>query len=133
MLRRRPLAIGDRDVAIAALASRPALQERCRRARSRPPFVKRSPTPRRSLHALAIAATLVLAHEAAAQGAQPRTPPTVAPARPVLRWGGDAEGGAPFVEADPADPSRLRGFDVEVAERLARGLGREPVFVQVAW
>lgn len=54
-------------------------------------------------------------------------------ARPTLRWGGDAEGGAPFVEADPADPTRLRGFDVEVAERLARGLGREPVFVQVAW
>src|SRR5947209_5172630 len=26
-----------------------------------------------------------------------------APAR-ELRWGGDAEGGAPFVEADPADP-----------------------------
>ena len=26
----------------------------------------------------------------------------------VLRWGGDAEGGAPFVEADPNDPSRAR-------------------------
>ena len=25
---------------------------------------------------------------------------------PELRWGGDAEGGAPFVEADPADPTR---------------------------
>src|SRR5207244_10383693 len=33
----------------------------------------------------------------------------------VLRWGGDAEGGAPFVEADPRDPSILRGFDFEVA------------------
>ena len=53
--------------------------------------------------------------------------------RPVLRWGGDAEGGAPFVEADPADPSRVRGFDVEIAEMIARGLGREPRFVQVAW
>ena len=41
-----------------------------------------------------------------------------------LRWGGDAEGGAPFVEADPQDPSRVVGFDVEVAEILARGLGR---------
>jgi polar amino acid transport system substrate-binding protein len=51
----------------------------------------------------------------------------------VLRWGGDAEGGAPFVEADPANPSLVRGFDVEIAALLARGLGREPRFVQVAW
>ena len=51
----------------------------------------------------------------------------------VLRWGGDAEGGAPFVEADPADPSRVRGFDVEIAGMIAHGLGREPQFVQVAW
>ena len=52
---------------------------------------------------------------------------------PPFRWGGDAEGGAPFVEADPADPSRVRGFDVEIAEMIARGLGREAQFVQVAW
>src|SRR5689334_23942146 len=51
----------------------------------------------------------------------------------VLRWGGDAEGGAPFVEADPRDPSILRGFDVEVAGEIARGLGRTPRFVQVAF
>jgi polar amino acid transport system substrate-binding protein len=52
---------------------------------------------------------------------------------PVLRWGGDAEGGAPFVEADPKDPSKVRGFDVEVAETIARGLGRQALFVQVAF
>ena len=51
----------------------------------------------------------------------------------VLRWGGDAEGGAPFVEADPRDPSILRGFDVEVAGEIAKGLGRRPEFVQVAF
>jgi polar amino acid transport system substrate-binding protein len=50
----------------------------------------------------------------------------------VLRWGGDAEGGAPFVEA-AADPTKLRGFDVEIASALARGLGRKPQFVQVAY
>ncbi len=50
----------------------------------------------------------------------------------ILRWGGDAEGGAPFVEADPANPSVMRGFDVEVAAAIARGLAREPAFVQVA-
>lgn len=52
---------------------------------------------------------------------------------PSLRWGGDAEGGAPFVEADPDDPAKVRGFDVEVAEEIARGLGRKPRFVQVAF
>ena len=50
-----------------------------------------------------------------------------------LRWGGDAEGGAPFVQADPRDPARLIGFDVEIAELLARALGRSPRFVQVAF
>jgi polar amino acid transport system substrate-binding protein len=50
-----------------------------------------------------------------------------------LRWGGDAEGGAPIVQADPADPSILRGFDVEIAAELAKGLGRTPRFVQVAF
>jgi polar amino acid transport system substrate-binding protein len=52
---------------------------------------------------------------------------------PVLRWGGDAEGGAPFVEADPSNPSVVRGFDVEVAAEMAKGLGRTPQFVQVAF
>ncbi len=52
---------------------------------------------------------------------------------PVLVWGGDAEGGAPYVEADPSDPSRVRGFDVEVAETIARGLGRRARFLQVSF
>ena len=51
----------------------------------------------------------------------------------MLVWGGDAEGGAPFVEADPADPSQVRGFDVEVADRIAHGLGRTTRFVQIQW
>ncbi len=50
-----------------------------------------------------------------------------------FRWGGDAEGGAPFCEADPNDPAKLRGFDVEVAAEMAKGLGRTPHFVQVQW
>ena len=63
---------------------------------------------------------------------RPPAPQTAAP-RPVLRWGGDAEGGAPFVEADPNDPAVVRGFDVEVAAIIAKALGRTPQFVQVAW
>ncbi len=51
----------------------------------------------------------------------------------TLRWGGDAEGGAPFVEADPADPHVVRGFDVEIATMMAEGLGRRAQFAQVSW
>lgn len=51
----------------------------------------------------------------------------------TLRWGGDAEGGSPFVEADPSDPSKLAGFDVEIAEMIARELGRKPEFVQITF
>ncbi len=78
---------------------------------------------RRTLYALT-AGLLYLLTSLATQGEDPR----------VLLWGGDAEGGAPFVEADPADPSRVRGFDVEVAALIARGLGRRSAsFVQVQW
>jgi polar amino acid transport system substrate-binding protein len=53
--------------------------------------------------------------------------------QPVLRWAGDPEGGAPFVEADPSNPEVVVGFDVEIAELLARGLQRTPQFVNVAF
>ena len=43
------------------------------------------------------------------------------------------KGARPYVEADPVNPAILRGFDVEVAALLAKGLGRTPQFVQVAW
>lgn len=54
-------------------------------------------------------------------------------AQTPLRWGGDAEGGAPFVEADPADPNMVVGFDVEIAELIAVRLGRPARFIQVAF
>src|SRR4051794_17647656 len=50
-----------------------------------------------------------------------------------LRWAGDPEGGAPYVEASPSDPDVLVGFDVEIADLLARGLARTPRFVFVAF
>ncbi len=81
----------------------------------------------RRLIATAAALAAVSAGALALTRTQPAAPP------PELRWGGDAEGGAPFVEADPNDPSRLEGFDVETAAEIARGLGRTPRFVQVAW
>jgi polar amino acid transport system substrate-binding protein len=50
-----------------------------------------------------------------------------------LRWAGDPEGGAPFVEASASDPSQLVGFDVEIAELIAQGLNRQPQFVLIAF
>lgn len=51
--------------------------------------------------------------------------------RPELRWAGDAEGGAPFVEADPSNPAAVVGFDVEIADLIGRALGRTPRFVLI--
>jgi polar amino acid transport system substrate-binding protein len=50
-----------------------------------------------------------------------------------LRWAGDPEGGAPFVEADPARPDKLAGFDVEIADLIARGLGRKSSFINITF
>jgi polar amino acid transport system substrate-binding protein len=50
-----------------------------------------------------------------------------------ILWAGDPEGGAPFVEADPSHPDRVVGFDVDVADLIARGLGRTPRFVNVTF
>lgn len=54
-------------------------------------------------------------------------------ARGVLRWGGDQEGGGPFVYPDPQHPEKLRGFEVELAEMLAGELGVKAEFVQGQW
>jgi polar amino acid transport system substrate-binding protein len=81
---------------------------------------------------------LFVAVVSAASGAGPAkagryVPTVVHAAQPpaVLIWAGDPEGGAPFVEADPSHPGRVVGFDVEVADLFARGLGRAPQFLNV--
>jgi polar amino acid transport system substrate-binding protein len=50
-----------------------------------------------------------------------------------LRWGGDLQGGEPYVYEDPKEPGKIRGFEVEIAEALARELGVRPRFVQTDW
>ena len=59
--------------------------------------------------------------------------PVSAQPQQELKWAGDPEGGAPFVEADPGDPNKVTGFDVEIAELLARGLNRTPRFLFVPY
>ncbi|HWE24684.1 MAG TPA: ABC transporter substrate-binding protein/permease [Myxococcales bacterium] len=51
----------------------------------------------------------------------------------ALRWAGDLQGGEPYVYRDPADPARLEGFEVEIADGLARHLGVRARFVQNDW
>jgi polar amino acid transport system substrate-binding protein len=48
-------------------------------------------------------------------------------------WGCDPEGGAPYVEADPKDPSKLVGFEVDVASLVAGDLHMPPRFSYVAF
>jgi polar amino acid transport system substrate-binding protein len=58
---------------------------------------------------------------AAAQPAETRRP---------LVWAADAEGGAPYIFKDPADPSRNIGFEVDIVNALAKELGRPIEFKQ---
>ena len=51
----------------------------------------------------------------------------------VLLWGGDVQGGEPFVYADPKRPGELTGFEVELAGAIARELGVRAEFVQNDW
>lgn len=53
--------------------------------------------------------------------------------RGVLRWGGDIQGGEPYVYSDPAHPGSLIGFEVEIANAIAAELGVRAEFVQADW
>jgi len=53
--------------------------------------------------------------------------------RGVLLWGSDSEGGAPYVFPDPKDPSKLIGFELDIAEAVAKKLGVRAQLVQTAW
>ena len=51
----------------------------------------------------------------------------------LLRYGGDAEGGAPYTFYDAKAPDELVGFEVDIAGEIARRLGVRPQFRQNAW
>jgi polar amino acid transport system substrate-binding protein len=77
----------------------------------------------------------VLASTAQAHGAMPDDGDTLAKvrARGRLIWGGDAEGGGPYVYPDPANPRGVTGFEVELAQALAAELGVRAEFFQAPW
>jgi polar amino acid transport system substrate-binding protein len=50
-----------------------------------------------------------------------------------LRWGGDLQGGEPYVFEDEKTPGKIQGFEVEIADALARELGVRAKFMQNDW
>src|SRR5262245_43830231 len=48
-------------------------------------------------------------------------------------WAADSEGGAPYTFPDPKNPSRLIGFEMDLADALAARMGRKARFVQNQW
>lgn len=53
--------------------------------------------------------------------------------RGELTWGGDVQGGAPYVFEDDSGSGELRGFEVDIADALARRIGVRARFVQIDW
>lgn len=53
--------------------------------------------------------------------------------RGELRWGADSQGGAPYVFQDPTDPNHLTGFEVELADAIAKSIGVRARPVQGQW
>jgi polar amino acid transport system substrate-binding protein len=84
-----------------------------------------------SLLALLFAAP-ARADEEPAEKARPDTLAAVR-TRGELRWGADSQGGAPYVFQDPMDPNHLVGFEVDLADALAKRLGAKARPVQGQW
>jgi len=134
---RRPLlgaAVAVAFITVLVAASRPASnQTGANQPKVNPPTSTSSATPTSSATSTSSATpTSSATSTSSATPTSSATQKQTAASKP-FRWGGDAEGGAPFVEADAADPTKVRGFDVEISELIARGLGRAPKFIQVAW
>ena len=86
---------------------------------------------RRLLHTLL--AALAIAFAASAPALYAADALAAIKQRGVLKWGADAEGGAPFVFPDPQQPEKLIGFEAELAEALAARLGVKAEMVQNQW
>jgi polar amino acid transport system substrate-binding protein len=53
--------------------------------------------------------------------------------RGKLLWGADLEGGAPFVFANPEEPEKIIGFEVDIANELGKELGIPVEHHQLQW
>ena len=59
--------------------------------------------------------------------------PVLAEDKKELVWGGDSEGGFPYMFPNPKNTDELIGFEVDIVEALAEQMGRKPVYVNNAW
>ncbi len=50
-----------------------------------------------------------------------------------IRWGGDAEGGAPYLLPNPKNPREIIGFEIDLMNAMGKLLNRRSVFVQNQW
>ncbi len=84
---------------------------------------------------LGAAMALALAQAALALGAGTAAEDTLSAIRQrgTLVWGADCEGGGPYVYPDPAQPTRVTGFESELADMLAAELGVRAEFFQGPW
>ena len=82
--------------------------------------------------ALLVALTLLLVSASASASAGADALADVR-GRGELRWGGDLQGGEPYVFEDPRDPKLIIGFEVDIAEALSKRLGVRSHFVQMQW
>ena len=53
--------------------------------------------------------------------------------RGELTWGADLQGGEPYLYEDPAHPNHIIGFEVDIANEVAKRLGVKAKFVQYNW
>ena len=53
--------------------------------------------------------------------------------RGEITWGADVQGGEPYVYEDPANPSHVIGFEVDIMDALARRLGVKAKLEKFAW
>ena len=84
------------------------------------------------LAALAALFTALFGHEASAESRAAESEPAfLVPG--TLIWGGDQEGGGPYVYPSDDDPNRVIGFEVELADKLAARLGVRASFFQGQW
>jgi polar amino acid transport system substrate-binding protein len=50
-----------------------------------------------------------------------------------ILWGGDQEGGGPYVYPRDNDPTQVTGFEVDIANRIGAYLKLKPEFTQAQW
>ena len=105
----------------------PTATSRLRKSGDKSPHSKFSPYTRLGIFSFALALIFTATSAFAADALQ------AIQERGVLKWGADAEGGAPYVFPDPQKPEQLIGFEAELATALAAKLGVKAEMVQNQW